>query len=156
MTERVVGFWSRGHVPQQARRSFGYTFVQRPGPGNALGRVKFIFPNKHSVFLHDTPSKALFDRSERAFSHGCIRVDNPFELAEVLLGPQGWDRARMDALKATKTVHLSKPLPVLLLYWAAGVGKDGGLRFLNDVYGRDERIARALEAPFEMELPAVR
>jgi len=128
--------------------------VQRAGPGNALGRVKFIFPNKHSVFLHDTPSKSLFDRSERAFSHGCIRVERPFELAEVLLGPEGWDRARMDALTTTKTVHLSKPLPVLLLYWTADVAKDGALRFLNDVYGRDERITRALEEPFEMELPA--
>ena len=137
-----------------SRKNFRYTFVQRSGPGNALGRVKFIFPNKYAVYLHDTPSKSLFEKSERAFSHGCIRVENPFALAEVLLGPQGWDRARMDALTTTKTVHLAKPLPVLLLYWTTGITQDGRLRFRNDIYGRDKPIARALEKPFEMDLPA--
>ena len=135
------------------RRNFRYTFVQPGGPNNALGRVKFIFPNRYAVYLHDTPSKALFAKSERAFSHGCIRVENPFSLAEVLLGDQGWNRTRMEALTATKTVHLSKPLAVLLLYWTADVGQDGALRFLNDIYGRDKAIAGALEAPYAFDLP---
>ena len=74
---------------QLSRGNFPFTFVQRPGPANALGRIKFIFPNEHAVYLHDTPSKSLFGRSERAFSHGCIRTQNPFDLAERLLAPVG-------------------------------------------------------------------
>jgi murein L,D-transpeptidase YcbB/YkuD len=75
-------------------RNFPVWLVQRPGPNNALGRVKIMFPNKHSVYLHDTPSKSLFGKAERAFSHGCIRVENPFDLAEQLLGGDGWNQAK--------------------------------------------------------------
>ena len=141
---------------QVTRRNFRYTLVQRPGPDNALGRVKFIFPNEYAVYLHDTPSKFLFGRAERAFSHGCIRVEDPYKLAEVLLGSDGWDRERIDATvesRETKTVFLSKPLPVLLLYWTAMVDRDGIVHFYNDVYERDQRIARALDAPFRIEIP---
>lgn len=138
---------------QLSRRNFGYTFVQRAGPGNALGQVKFIFPNKFSVYLHDTPSKALFGKAERAFSHGCIRVEHPFEFAEVLLESEGWDRARIDAIVETKSVYLSKPLPVFLLYWTAEVDDEGVVHFFTDVYERDEKVAKALAAPFAMELP---
>ena len=86
-------------------RNFRYMLRQAPGPDNALGRVKFMFPNSYSVYLHDTPSKALFEKSERAFSSGCIRVENPLELAALLLeGQQGWDRAAIDrAVEAGKT-----------------------------------------------------
>ncbi len=143
---------------QVTSRNFGYTFVQRPGPNNALGRVKFIFPNEHAVYLHDTPSKPLFDVAERAFSHGCIRVENPFDLAEVLLGSDGWDRQQIDATvesRETKTVFLSEPLPVLLLYWTAEVDPNGLVHFYNDVYERDRRIAAALDAPFTIELPEI-
>ncbi len=143
---------------QVTPRGFGYTFVQRPGPDNALGRVKFIFPNDYAVYLHDTPSKPLFDRAERAFSHGCIRVENPFDLAEILLGSDGWDRELIDATiesGETKTVFLSEPLPVLLLYWTAEVDPDGLVHFYNDVYERDQRIALALDAPFTIELPEI-
>ena len=139
-----------------SRRNFRYTFVQRPGPRNALGRIKFIFPNKYSVYLHDTPSKSLFGRSERAFSHGCIRTQNPFDLAELLLRPKGWDRERIDAQiesQETKTVHLAEPLPVLLLYWTTDIGPNGEQHFYKDVYERDERILAALNAPFELALP---
>ncbi len=139
-------------------RSFGYTFVQRPGPNNALGRVKFIFPNEHAVYLHDTPSKPLFDVAERAFSHGCIRVENPFDLAEILLGSDDWDREQIDATiesRETKTVFLAEPLPVLILYWTAEVDPDGLVHFYNDVYERDQRIATALDAPFTIELPEI-
>lgn len=140
---------------QLSRGNFPYTFVQRPGPANALGRIKFIFPNEHAVYLHDTPSKSLFGRSERAFSHGCIRTQNPFDLAERLLDSAGWDRERIDAQiesAETKTVHLAEPLPVLLLYWTADVGPNGEHLFYKDVYERDQRILDALDAPFEPEL----
>ena len=138
---------------QVTRGNFGYTFIQRPGPRNALGRVKFIFPNQHSVYLHDTPSKYLFGQDSRAFSHGCIRVENPFDFAEVLLGPDGWDRMRIDALiesRETKTEFLSDPLPVLLLYWTADVGADGVVHFYEDVYERDQRLLDALNTPFDL------
>jgi murein L,D-transpeptidase YcbB/YkuD len=137
---------------QLSRGNFPYTFVQRPGPANALGRIKFIFPNEYAVYLHDTPSKSLFGRAERAFSHGCIRTQNPFDLAERLLAPVGWDRARIDAQiesKETRTVHLAEPLPVLLLYWTADIGPNGEYFFYNDVYERDQRVLDALDAPFE-------
>ncbi len=137
------------------RRNFGYTLVQRPGPNNALGRVKFMFPNKHAVYLHDTPSKYLFGKAERAFSHGCIRVENPYEFAELLLGPD-WDQDKIAATldsKEIKTVSLPKPLPVLLMYWTAIVSKDGEVFFYNDVYQRDQNVADALDAPFRIELP---
>lgn len=139
-----------------SRRNFPYTFVQRPGPRNALGRIKFIFPNEYAVYLHDTPSKSLFGRSERAFSHGCIRTQNPFDLAEILLRPKGWDRDRIDAQiesLETKTVHLVEPLPVLLLYWTADIGANGERHFYKDVYERDQRVLEALDAPFVLEPP---
>jgi len=137
------------------RRNFGYTLVQRPGPANALGRVKFMFPNKHAVYLHDTPSKYLFEKAGRAFSHGCIRVEHPYEFAELLLGPD-WDQdkiaATLDTRKIT-TVSLPKSLPVLLLYWTAVVNQDGKVFFYNDVYQRDQNISTALDEPFKIELP---
>ena len=138
-----------------SRHNFSYTLVQRPGPSNALGRVKFMFPNKHAVYLHDTPSKYLFGQAERAFSHGCIRVEHPYEFAELLLGP-GWDQDKIAATldsKETKTVLLPKPLPVLLMYWTAIVSQDGEVFFYNDVYERDQNIADALDEPFRIELP---
>lgn len=139
-----------------SRGNFPYTLVQRPGPGNALGRVKFMFPNKHSVYLHDTPSKYLFGRAGRAFSHGCIRVENPFDLAEVLLGDDGWTQEKfqevLDSQKTT-TVFLAEPIPVLLLYWTAEVDNDGVVYFYNDVYERDQRILDMLDQPFKLDVP---
>ncbi|MGI9325632.1 MAG: L,D-transpeptidase family protein [Pseudomonadales bacterium] len=143
------------HVPWQSlsRKNFGYTFVQRPGPNNALGQVKFIFPNEHAVYLHDTPSKALFDKAKRAFSHGCIRLDQPLDLAELLLADKGWSRERIESNLETKTVFLSQPLPVLLMYWTAAVSPAGEVQFFNDIYGRDDAVIEALAAPFVMERP---
>jgi murein L,D-transpeptidase YcbB/YkuD len=137
-------------------RNFPVWLVQRPGPNNALGRVKVMFPNEHSVYLHDTPSKALFNKAERAFSHGCIRVENPFDLAEQLLGGDGWNQAKFQQVLdegETKEVPLSKPMPVLLLYWTTMVTPDGVVYFFNDVYSRDERIAEALNQPFHFDPP---
>ena len=137
-------------------RNFRYWLVQRPGPNNALGRVKFMFPNKHAVYLHDTPSKALFGTAARAFSYGCIRVENPFDFAEQLLGSDGWNQQKFQQVLdtgKTKTVLLPKPLPVLLLYWTAMVKPDGTVYFFDDVYARDERIAEALDEPFRLDVP---
>ena len=136
-----------------SRRNFEYSFVQRPGANNALGQVKFIFPNEHAVYLHDTPARQLFSTPERAFSHGCIRVENPLELAEILLGANGWDRKRIDAAVAstkTTTVYLAEPLPILLLYWTANVDPDGVVHFYRDIYQRDPPIASALDGPFRI------
>jgi murein L,D-transpeptidase YcbB/YkuD len=141
---------------QVTRRNFGYTFVQRPGISNALGEIKFIFPNQHSVYLHDTPSKSLFIKAERTFSHGCIRVDRPFDFAEVLLQQDGWNREMIDAEIAsrnTRSVFLSQPLSVLLLYWTAQIGEDGQIHFYNDVYERDQKILTALDSPYRVNIP---
>jgi len=129
---------------------------QEPGPHNALGRVKFIFPNQYMVYLHDTPSKGLFARTERAFSHGCIRTENPFELATLLLGDQGWDRARVDQVVASKKntrVNLEEPITVMLLYWTAEADAEGTVFFRRDVYDRDPPIIKGLDQPFRVSPP---
>ena len=135
-----------------SHRNFPYIVRQPAGPDNALGQVKFIFPNSHFVFLHDTNHRELFVHRERAFSSGCIRVENPLELAELVLNDAGrWGPTAIDAALATKktqTVHLPEPLPVLLLYWTTAVAADGTVSFLKDVYGRDARIVAGLAAPF--------
>jgi L,D-transpeptidase YcbB len=133
-----------------APRSFPYIVRQEPGRSNALGRVKFMFPNKHDVYLHDTPSRHLFVRDDRAFSHGCIRVQQPLDLAEVLLRHKpGWNRERIDRVVAdgkTTRVNLDHPLTVRLLYLTAGLGDDGELFFNKDIYNRDPRLLAALDA----------
>jgi len=137
--------------------SFPYGIRQEPGPNNALGRVKFMFPNAYSVYLHDTPSKSLFTRSERAFSHGCIRTENPIDLAELLLADKkGWTRALIDAVIESgtmTTVTLEKPVTVLLLYWTADVQPGGSIEFREDIYGRDARIIEGLNDTFEFKPP---
>jgi murein L,D-transpeptidase YcbB/YkuD len=139
-------------------RGFPYVIRQEPGPNNALGRVKFIFPNEHFVFLHDTPSRGLFDRAKRTFSSGCIRVDKPLELAELVLDePEKWNQETIQRVldeKKTRTVHLREPMPVLLLYWTAFVDDDGRVHFLEDVYDRDQRILDGLEGEFRISVPA--
>jgi murein L,D-transpeptidase YcbB/YkuD len=139
-----------------ATGGFPYMIRQEPGPGNALGRVKFMFPNKYMVYLHDTPSKGLFARTERAFSHGCIRTENPFELATLLLDDQGWDLARIDqvvASKKTTRVNLENPITVMLLYWTAEADPDGTVYFRKDVYNRDAPILEGLDEPFRIDPP---
>ncbi len=131
-------------------RSFPYRLVQRPGPDNALGRIKFMFPNEHAIYLHDTPSRDLFERDSRAFSSGCIRVENPFELAEILLG-RSESRKDLDALVAsgkTETIFLPRPMAVMLLYWTAEVDATGRIAFFPDVYQRDAAVIAALRQPF--------
>lgn len=135
--------------------SFPYGVVQRPGPKNALGLVKFLFPNKYSVYLHDTPGRQLFAKAGRNFSHGCIRVEDPLKLAELILADRlGWDRAKIDAAVASNKqqgIALPVPLPVLILYWTVDPSPVGGAAFYKDVYGRDARLLKALDAEFKPE-----
>ncbi len=141
-------------------RRFPYIIRQKPGPKNALGRIKFIFPNKHFVFLHDTPAKSLFSRSMRAFSHGCIRVEKPMELADILFkGSKKWNRDKIQEIinsGETTTIHLEHPMPILILYWTVTTRKDGGINFLHDIYNRDQKILIGLDTPLRIaniELP---
>ncbi len=125
-----------------------YRARQNPGPGNALGRIKFIFPNKHSVYLHDTPNRGYFNRSKRNFSHGCIRVEKPYELAEFVLAPDpSWtaDSVRSAVRRGnTRTVHLPTPMPVYILYFTVWVDDQGNPGFHQDVYGLDRELDTAL------------
>lgn len=119
---------------------------QPPGAGNALGRVKFVFPNRHLVYLHDTPGKYLFDRTERAFSHGCIRVEHPLELATLVLGSTIEEVDSYVASGKTRQVRLKEPLPVFLLYLTA-VAEGDQVYFRRDIYNRDAALARVLQPP---------
>jgi len=136
-----------------------YILRQGPGPGNALGRIKFMFPNAHSVFLHDTPSRGLFEKAERNFSSGCIRVEDPLSLAEILLAdPAKWNRAGLEAAIATgttRTVRLPKPWPILILYWTAELDSEGRVRFLPDVYRRDPGLLQALNGEVVIDFPSL-
>jgi murein L,D-transpeptidase YcbB/YkuD len=112
--------------------------------------VKFIFPNKYAVYLHDTPSKSYFEKTDRAFSHGCVRVKDPLILAEQLLGNKGYDSEKIAGViksKKTQNVYLSKPMPVMLMYWTCYVNKlDGRIYFFRDVYGRDKKVLAELNS----------
>jgi murein L,D-transpeptidase YcbB/YkuD len=127
--------------------NFPFQLRQRPGPKNALGRAKFVFPNKFNVYLHDTPSQAAFDKTDRAFSHGCIRLSRPIDLAGDVLGDvPGWDRARIDSVVASgkrTVVNLTKPLPIHITYQTAWVD-NGKANFRNDVYEQDLKLVNAL------------
>lgn len=129
-----------------------YDIYQPSGPGNALGKVKFTFPNKHTVYLHDTQSKGLFDADQRTFSHGCVRVKNPQRLAEVLLGSdQGWNPEQIAKLINVKgeplesSIDIEKRIPVHITYFTAQVDDDGEVTTEKDVYGHEKRITQALE-----------
>ena len=131
---------------------FPFIFRQEPGPNNALGRVKFLFPNKYAIYLHDTPSRYLFAKEARAFSHGCIRMQNPLDFSEFLLQKQDTNWT-MDSIRTvldsaqTMSVRLEKRIPVYILYFTAGENVDGSIYFVPDIYGRDERILKALGKP---------
>jgi murein L,D-transpeptidase YcbB/YkuD len=125
----------------------GYTLRQDAGEKNALGRIKFMFPNPYDVYLHDTPHRELFAAEKRTFSSGCMRLENPMELAKIVLADKGYDDAKIEEVVATgKTtqVNLSKPLPVLIVYWTVSVGATGEVRYNPDVYGLDAAVLGAL------------
>lgn len=119
---------------------------QKPGPNNALGSVKFMFPNDHAIYLHDTPADHLFDASERDFSHGCIRVERPTDLAAFLLNEQWNQKDIVLALESSErsVIKLSQAIPVYILYFTAWVAEDGTLQFRHDPYGHDDRLWAAL------------
>lgn len=125
---------------------------QRPGPRNALGAIKFVFPNNANIYLHHTPSRALFARGRRDFSHGCIRVEDPVALAKfVLEEDSGWSETRiveaMSEQATPKTVRIRSPIPVLVFYSTAIVEEDGSVLFLPDLYGHDAVLDRLLRQP---------
>jgi murein L,D-transpeptidase YcbB/YkuD len=136
-----------------------YAFIQPSGPTNVLGAVKFRFPNKHDIYMHDTPQRELFSKSVRTFSHGCIRVQDPGRLAEVLLEEdRGWPAARVQKMMAAggnENVTLAKEIPVHITYFTTIVESDGQLRSHADVYGHDRRVALALAGrPLGLEPPS--
>jgi murein L,D-transpeptidase YcbB/YkuD len=124
-----------------------YSLRQDSGGKNALGKVKFMFPNRFNVYLHDTPVKSLFDKDLRVFSHGCMRVQNPLDLALLLLGDEGWTKERIDSTIADgrqRIVSLKKQIPVHVTYLTAWVNKDGSVNFRRDPYNRDVELSQAL------------
>lgn len=136
------GYLSRNHMELE-----GGSVRQLPGPWNSLGRFKFMFPNSHNVYLHDTPARALFGQADRAASHGCIRLEKPAELAALLLAPQGWTAERIAATVtsgAQTAVTLTTPVPVFISYITAFVGPDDLLHYRRDIYGRDRKLLAAL------------
>jgi murein L,D-transpeptidase YcbB/YkuD len=140
---------SKVNLSKYNERNFPFYIKQAPNPGNALGRVKFMFPNQFNIYLHDTPSKSLFNKDRRAFSHGCVRVQKPFELAYALLAPQmknakGSFQAWLKTGKE-RYVNFKAPVPVHLAYHSAWVDDAGNTQFRADVYGRDKKVFRALQ-----------
>ena len=139
--------WSRADITR-------YSVYQPSGEDNALGVVKFLFPNKHAVYLHDTPSKSLFNASTRAYSHGCIRVRNPVKLAELVLGDdKGWSNARVRELvedgPEDNQVKLDTKIPVHVTYFTAVADANGNVQTYPDIYGHEKRITQALQGRFD-------
>jgi murein L,D-transpeptidase YcbB/YkuD len=128
---------------------FDYWIRQRPGNENPLGLVKFIFPNNHNVYLHDTPADHLFSKVRRDFSHGCIRVEEPFKMTKYLLRdkPEWTDSKIKEAMNAGEELYVNvRPLPVYILYFTTWVSNDGKLQFRDDIYGRDKVLAAQIGA----------
>jgi L,D-transpeptidase YcbB len=126
----------------------GVRIRQAPGPHNALGQMKLVMPNPFTVYMHDTPSKTLFDKPSRAFSHGCIRTDQPIDFATALLDSMpGWTRANIDSVLASgqsTKVDLATPVPVYVIYFTMRAHSNGSITTYPDVYGRDEAVVAAL------------
>ncbi len=139
IASRDIDWWNYGgKVP--------FNIQQPPGEDNALGELKFLFPNSHNIYMHDTPTKDLFAKDVRTFSHGCIRVENPREFATVLLG---WDRAKVDANtsgKKSQSVPLASKVPVHITYFTAWPDETGKIQYFNDIYGRDAAMEKAMTA----------
>jgi murein L,D-transpeptidase YcbB/YkuD len=129
-------------------KNFPFALRQPPSDGNALGKVKFMFPNPYNIYLHDTPSKSLFDKEVRAFSHGCIRVGSPFDLAYTLLTPQSDDpQGLFETYLETgreSVLNFTTPIPVHLVYFTAWPNDQGKISYAADIYGRDAMIFAAL------------
>ena len=127
-----------------------YHIYQPPGRRNALGLVKFMFPNKHAVYFHDTPSKHLFKKKYRAYSHGCMRVRNPMKMAAVIFGEdRGWGQSKIDELAASKVnnrqVQLNRKIPVHVTYFTARANQDGEIELVKDIYGHEKLIQKGID-----------
>lgn len=153
---RVLGnpAWARRNGYRATRGSNGWvTVVQQPGPGNSLGAMKLDMPNRHAIFLHDTPSRHLFNRTTRALSHGCIRTERASELAITLAilraGMSGEDGVQTLASGKYTKVGFDRQMPVYITYFTMGTDIEGNLTTFNDLYGRDAPVLRAFEAPRE-------
>jgi len=132
---------------QVSPSNFPFRVRQRPGAGNALGQIKFLFPNKHDVYLHDTPSKSLFSRSYRAFSHGCVRVQNPMEFADALMANEpNISRSSLESMfgPSERWVNPQTQIPVHLAYFTLRVDEDGAIRSFGDLYGHNEKLIAAM------------
>jgi len=140
-------------VDWAAIKTMPYLVRQPAGPNNALGLVKFMFPNQHAVYLHDTSDRGKFTVTDRSFSAGCVRVDKPFDLAEKLLaGQAGWDRQKIDGTIAsgkTQRVNLERPIRIIIAYRTALV-VDGQVNFRKDIYKRDVKVLKQLDAKFQL------
>jgi len=136
---------------QYSRGNFPFIIRQKAGPWNALGEVKFIFPNKYSVYLHDTPSRSLFERQDRAFSHGCIRTEDKWGLLMSLMDdPEVWNMEKINEILEsgeTTKIDLPEPINIYLVYLTAAADKENNLYFFKDVYKRDDKVARELDKP---------
>ena len=131
-----------------SKSNFPFRLVQQAGPANQLGKIKFMIPNPYSVCMHDTPARWLFESTNRALSHGCIRLDDPLSFAALILDSEGWTRAEVDSQidsGITRTVALKSPLPVYIAYWTVEVDEMGRVHFYNDPYGRDAAALEALD-----------
>jgi murein L,D-transpeptidase YcbB/YkuD len=143
--QRRPGYLARNNMEITGRENGLPVIRQKPGPDNSLGLVKFLFPNSYNIYFHDTPAKTLFDQEKRTFSHGCIRLEQPFELAKWLLKdrPEWTDEAMLEAMHGDKEkwVTLAQPVPVFISYFTAWVDGEGLLHFRDDVYGHDHKMA---------------
>ncbi len=131
----------KDHIP--------YSIRQKPGKKNALGKFKFLFPNNFDIYLHDTPSKGLFSKDKRAFSHGCVRVENPDKLAEYLLKREdpAWSAEKIEDLvdkKEEKRINIRKKMPVYMVYFTSWVDEKGRLNFRKDVYDLDQKLDKEI------------
>lgn len=135
--------------------NFPFIIRQKAGPWNALGEVKFMFPNKYAVYLHDTPSRGLFNRQDRAFSHGCIRTEDKWGLLMSLMDdPEVWNMDKINEILEsgeTTTINLPKPINIYLIYLTAAVDQQNNLMFMKDVYKRDEAVLKAIKKPYDFK-----
>lgn len=146
--ERNPNYLAQNNMEQTGTRGGLPVIRQKPGGNNSLGRVKFLFPNSYAIYFHDTPAKSLFDRNKRAFSHGCIRLEQPKRLAEYLLQDlRGWDERRISSAMYAETekwVNVPEPVPVTITYLTSWVDNEGQVHFREDIYGHDKALADKL------------
>lgn len=143
---RADPYWAEDRGYEVIRDGRNITVRQPPGPGNALGQIKFMFPNKHHVYLHDTPARHLFNTTRRAHSWGCVRVEDPFAFADLILRDSGWPESRLRGLVGSRerTVRVSPAIPIHLVYFTMTADRSGGLRVFEDVYGFNRLVREAL------------